>query len=81
MKTEYNIFQAILDNSGFGMNAAGIPTAPDDVWDDYIKAHPKSRKYKTARLEFYDELHSIIGIKHEKLPNSIVNTRWFKIHW
>jgi len=37
----YKIFQALVDNSGFGWDDENkLNTAPDSVWADYIEAFP-----------------------------------------
>ena len=44
LKRKYNVYKALVDNSGFGVDPNnGDPTAADDVWSAYLKAilmHP-----------------------------------------
>lgn len=51
-----------MNNSGFGFHAVTkLATAPDDVWDAYITAHPDALQFRHATLPFYDELHQIFS--------------------
>ncbi|RPB04296.1 hypothetical protein L873DRAFT_1667700 [Choiromyces venosus 120613-1] len=46
LKKDYDTYTAIKNNSGFGWdNIQGVPTAPDSVWDAYLKAHPEAEKF------------------------------------
>jgi len=37
----YKVFQAIVDQSGFGWDdVEKIPTGPDEVWEAYIEVSP-----------------------------------------
>ena len=64
MKSCYNIFAQLASNSGFGWDdEKGLPTAADDVWERYIKAHPKAAPYRNKPLQYYDELKSIFSGK------------------
>jgi hypothetical protein len=74
LTANYKIFQAIVENSGFGWDEENkLNTAPDNVWEDYIevsifshialirKMHPKAAEYQYESLPLYDELHEIFG--------------------
>ena len=50
MKKEYDVFTALINNSGLGWNDdAKLPTAPDHVWDTYC-AHTKRQPNSGMRL-------------------------------
>lgn len=41
LKKNYSVFKKLIENSGFGYDdVRKIPTAPSEVWDAYIAAHP-----------------------------------------
>ena len=45
------MWQNLRDNSGFGWDSVlEVPTAPDDVWDRYLAAHPKARAFRFSTL-------------------------------
>ncbi|PWW78328.1 hypothetical protein C7212DRAFT_345150 [Tuber magnatum] len=47
LKKDYEIFTTIENNSGFGWDKEKeIPTAPDSVWDSYLKAYPEAEKFR-----------------------------------
>ena len=49
-----------MDNSGFGINPVTLgPSAPADVWERYIEAHPGAAIFQNKPLLFYDDLISI----------------------
>ena len=38
---------AIKCNSGFGWDEVNrVPTAPESVWETYMKAHPEAEKFR-----------------------------------
>ena len=60
MKSNYQIFSNLKNNSGFGWDDANsIPTAPQQVWDAYLNNHKKAAKYRYKTLPFFDDMHSI----------------------
>lgn len=62
LKKEYTQVAALLGNSGFGKDPiTGMPTAPPDVWDRYLAAHPDSKVWQTKKLAFYEELDCIFS--------------------
>ena len=64
MKSCYNQFSELVSNSGFGWDhEKELPTAADDVWDQYIKAHPKASPYRHKRLQYYNDLKTIFAGK------------------
>jgi len=60
LKKEYDTFITIKNNSGFGWDSEkGVPTAPESVWDTYIKVHPEAERFRHRGLVHYailDEL-------------------------
>jgi len=60
MKKEYDIFITIKNNSGFGWDSEkGVPTAPESVWDAYIKAHPEGERFRHRGLVHYAVLDEL----------------------
>ena len=50
MKKEYETFITIKNNSGFGWDSEkGVPTAPESVWDAYIKPHLEAERFRQAK--------------------------------
>ncbi|EFH40998.1 hypothetical protein ARALYDRAFT_496320 [Arabidopsis lyrata subsp. lyrata] len=59
-------YQSSLDlkrfSSGFGWDPSTKRfTAPDEVWDDYLKAHPNNKQLRYDTFEFFEELQIIFG--------------------
>ena len=64
LKSGYNEYVQLKGNSGFGWDAEkGLPTAPDDVWERYLQAHPKAAPFRCKQLPFYEELKTIFSGK------------------
>jgi hypothetical protein len=64
LKSAYSTFKKVKENSGFGWNSTlQIPTAPDDVWDNYISSHPDAAKYRKETLPCFEELDQIFSGK------------------
>jgi hypothetical protein len=62
LKTDYEVWKKICDNSGFGWNEdAQLPTTSDDVWEAYIKAHPEAAKFRNTTLFCWKTLDTIFG--------------------
>ena len=60
MKKEYDTFITIKNNSGFGWDSEkGVPTAPESVWDAYIKAHPEAERFRHHGLVHYAVLDEL----------------------
>lgn len=60
LKKKYNIYNALINNSGFGVDPNnGGPTAADDVWLAYIKAHPDASEFRGKPFVLFDDLDSI----------------------
>ena len=59
-KSAYMAVSSIRELSGFGWDAEkNIATAPADVWEKLLEAHPKWAEWKTKSLELYDQLCAI----------------------
>jgi hypothetical protein len=57
---KYRVFKALKDNSGFGWDSEKqIPTAPEQVWADYLSSHPDAKEFRTQTLTDFDLLESI----------------------
>ncbi|KAG5528579.1 hypothetical protein RHGRI_029309 [Rhododendron griersonianum] len=62
IKKEYKDFKHILDQTGFGWDEiAQIVTAPDDVWQTYLQAHPKAVKFRNQGLDHFEELDELLS--------------------
>ena len=61
MKKQYGIMSTIRNNSGFGWdNENNVPTAPENVWKEYLRKNSESAKYRTpGSWEFYDDFVTI----------------------
>ena len=60
LKAEYITWDTLNKNSGFGFNVErNIPTAPDDVWIEYLKFHPKASQFRYATLHRSDDMEYI----------------------
>ncbi|XP_057811402.1 uncharacterized protein At2g29880-like [Salvia miltiorrhiza] len=62
-KSCWNAYSKLLKfNSGFGYDNDNKKfTAPDEVWDAYIEAHPKDAYLRTGSFSDYDELRLAVG--------------------
>jgi hypothetical protein len=60
LKKKYIIYKAIMDNSGFGIDPeTNGPSAPADVWERYIEAHPAAAAFQYKALPYFDDLDSV----------------------
>lgn len=60
LKKKYNIYKAMVDNSGFGVDPNnGGPTAADEVWQAYLKAHPEALQFRGKPFLLFEDLDSI----------------------
>ncbi|CDY34325.1 BnaA01g14280D [Brassica napus] len=61
LKTKYLAAAELLRfSSGFGWDATTKRfTAPDEVWTEYIKAHPNYKKFRDETFEEFDDLKVI----------------------
>ncbi|XP_058075339.1 uncharacterized protein At2g29880-like isoform X3 [Magnolia sinica] len=61
-KREYIAIRDMLAASGFGWdNERMVITAPDEVWEDYLKSHPRATHLCGKRIERMDDLAVIVG--------------------
>uniref|UniRef100_A0A0D3D712 Uncharacterized protein n=1 Tax=Brassica oleracea var. oleracea TaxID=109376 RepID=A0A0D3D712_BRAOL len=61
MKTKYlNAAELLRFSSGFGWDSTTKRfTASKEVWDEYLKAHPKFKKFRDETFEEFDDLKLI----------------------
>ncbi|KAK1351926.1 hypothetical protein POM88_053931 [Heracleum sosnowskyi] len=59
----YNFYSTLLNfSSGFGYDSTSKKfTAPNEVWDEYIKAHPKDGYMRYEAFDDYEDLKIAIG--------------------
>ena len=64
LKKKFSIFTALKENSGFGWNEeTSLPTAPPEVWEEYLAAHPNAKVYRTSTLANFEELQTLFSGK------------------
>ncbi|CAM0904853.1 unnamed protein product [Alopecurus aequalis] len=57
LKQDHNVVRSILEKSGFGWDPEkGVPTAPDEKWDELSK---EQRKWRYKSFPHYDVLYEI----------------------
>ena len=61
LKKKFGIFLALKENSGWNEDLS-LPTAPDEVWDEYLAAHPNAKVYRTSTLVNFQELLLKVGV-------------------
>ncbi|PIA53909.1 hypothetical protein AQUCO_00900465v1 [Aquilegia coerulea] len=63
LRTEYYMFQTLLEQKGIVWDSATKTiTASDDIWNDFIEAHPKFKHYRGSACKWdYDSLGIIVG--------------------
>ncbi|KAH0611588.1 uncharacterized protein H6S33_010853 [Morchella sextelata] len=62
LKRRLDVFQRLCENSGFGWDSEKkIPTAPNDVWDSYLKYHKEAKPFRFHTLPHYDMLYEIFS--------------------
>eukprot|EP01039_Chlorochromonas_danica_P000080 gene81-87_t len=62
LKKKYQTFQALRENSGFVWDEAlQLPTAPDQVWSEFLAVNKNARQFRHKTLEFYQELDEIFA--------------------
>ncbi|XP_058100017.1 uncharacterized protein At2g29880-like [Magnolia sinica] len=61
-KREYTAVKDMLAASGFGWDSERmVVTAPDEVWEEYLKSHPRAERLRGKRIERMDDLAMIVG--------------------
>lgn len=69
LKSSYRVFKALKDNSGFGWDdAKKIPTAPDEVWDEYLEVFTS---YILFSCTLYLSMFSSLFYRNIRRPRSI----------
>ena len=63
LKKNWSIFDQFAGNSGFGMDAKGMVTAPPEALNAYFISHPKAAPFSSAPLPFYKELSILFSRK------------------
>ncbi|XP_009804065.1 uncharacterized protein LOC107777904 [Nicotiana tabacum] len=62
LKKTYATMKRMVQHSGFGWNEETRKVdAENDVWEQYLAAHPKDAQYKTKKLPDYNTLALIFG--------------------
>ena len=60
LKKQWIVFKKMKENSGWGWDhERNIPTAQDDVWAAYIKAHPEAKEFRYQSLPLFDKLDEL----------------------
>ncbi|KAG6834959.1 hypothetical protein H0H93_006081 [Arthromyces matolae] len=61
LKKDYKEVKAIRELSGFGWDDDNhLATAADDVWESYIQAHPKQKKWRKTSFPLYKEMADLV---------------------
>ncbi|CAL5415208.1 unnamed protein product [Camellia sinensis] len=62
LKANYKEFVALKNHTGLGWDPiTQTVTAPDDVWENYVQAHPNAKQFQTKGLEHYELLSEIFA--------------------
>ncbi|CAL5440467.1 unnamed protein product [Camellia sinensis] len=62
LKVNYKEFVALKNHTGLGWDPiTQTVTAPDDVWENYVQAHPNAKQFQTKGLEHYELLSEIFA--------------------
>ncbi|KAL7170507.1 hypothetical protein ACSBR2_035390 [Camellia fascicularis] len=57
IRQSYNTFMKLKNHTGFGWDDhRKMVTTPDDIWDQYVKAHPKAKVFRKKGLDNMDLL-------------------------
>ncbi|PWA69218.1 hypothetical protein CTI12_AA236870 [Artemisia annua] len=64
-RTNFSIVHDMIlgsNTSGFGWDPDKcVLTAPDDVWDSYLKTHPEATKFRDKSFPLYHKLSTVFG--------------------
>ncbi|XP_058103645.1 uncharacterized protein LOC131247257 [Magnolia sinica] len=61
-KREYTAVKDMLAASGFGWDSKRmVVTAPDEVWEQYLRSHPNAVRLRDKRIDRMDDLTVICG--------------------
>ncbi|KAI8012251.1 Uncharacterized protein LOK49_LG06G00813 [Camellia lanceoleosa] len=62
LKARYKEFVALKNHTGLGWDPiTQTVTAPDDVWENYVQAHPNAKQFQTKGLEHYELMSEIFA--------------------
>ncbi|KAI7999962.1 Uncharacterized protein LOK49_LG09G01823 [Camellia lanceoleosa] len=62
LKASYKEFVALKNHTGLGWDPiTQTVTAPDDVWENYVQAHPNAKQFQTKGLEHYELMSEIFA--------------------
>ncbi|XP_059643096.1 L10-interacting MYB domain-containing protein-like isoform X2 [Cornus florida] len=71
LRTRYFTLKSLLEHGEFCWDETRqMVTADDQVWDDYIKAHPEARAYRTTTVPDFANLSIIFGNENSKGRNN-----------
>ncbi|XP_058078564.1 L10-interacting MYB domain-containing protein-like [Magnolia sinica] len=74
LKRLYFEIRDTLNASGFGWDEDNkLLTAPDDVWEDYIRSHPYAQHIRGKAVRRYDDLTYLFG--NDRATGSRASTR------
>jgi Myb/SANT-like DNA-binding domain len=60
LKGLFKVFESLKNASGFGWDPlTKTVTAPDEVWQKYIRAHPKAAQFRDVPFPLYDDLYTL----------------------
>ncbi|KAJ7222251.1 hypothetical protein GGX14DRAFT_341407, partial [Mycena pura] len=61
LKQSYREVRTLLGLSGFGWNEGlKIVTASAEVWDLYLEAHPKMKKWRSKPFPIYEDMFFLV---------------------
>ncbi|GMP29713.1 hypothetical protein CsSME_00004698 [Camellia sinensis var. sinensis] len=62
LKANYKEFVVLKNHTGLGWDPISqTVTAPDDVWENYVQAHPNAKQFQTKGLEHYELMSEIFA--------------------
>ncbi|GMP26737.1 hypothetical protein CsSME_00003050 [Camellia sinensis var. sinensis] len=62
LKTNYKEFVSLKNHTGLGWDpTTQTVTALDDVWENYVQAHPNAKQFQTKGLEHYELILEIFS--------------------
>ncbi|XP_028099888.1 L10-interacting MYB domain-containing protein-like, partial [Camellia sinensis] len=62
LKLNYKEFVALKNHTGLGWDPiTQTVTAPNDVWENYVQAHPNAKQFQTKGLEHYELMSKIFA--------------------
>ncbi|KAL3818312.1 hypothetical protein ACJIZ3_004217 [Penstemon smallii] len=72
LRLKYHTLKSLLDHEGFVWDDTRQMVKADDlVWDEYIKAHPEARSYRTTTVPDYANLSFVFGNENAKARGSV----------